>query len=59
MTFSPGTYFALPIPTLLLTPVVFSGVGILNTTLLAFNLESKAARRWMVYSTRDLEGSTT
>ena len=57
--FSAGTYFAFPTPTLLFTLVVFNGVGILNTTLLAFSLGSNDARRWMVYSTRDLVGSVT
>lgn len=59
ITFSAGTYFALPTPTLLETFVVFSGVGILKTTLFAFNLGSNAARRWMVYSTRFFVGSVT
>jgi len=59
MTFSPGTYFAFPTPTLVLTLVVLRGVGILRTTLLAFSFGSNAARKWIVYSTRDLVGSVT
>jgi hypothetical protein len=57
--FSPGTYFAFPIPTLVLTLVVFSGVGILRMTLLALSFESNAALRCIVYSTRDFVGSVT
>ena len=59
MKFSPGTYFAFPEPTLLWTLVVFKGVGILRITLFALSLGSKLARRWIVYSTRDLVGSVT
>lgn len=45
MTFSAGTYFALPMPTFAFTPVVLSGVGIRKTTLFALSLGSKVARR--------------
>lgn len=43
MTFSAGTYFAFPIPTLQSTLVVFSGVGILMTTLFADSFGGKLA----------------
>ena len=43
MTFSAGTYLALPMPTLQSTLVVLSGVGILMTTLLALSLGEKLA----------------
>ena len=57
--FSAGTYLALPIGTFTCAPVVLRGVGILRTTLFAFNFPSKFARRCIVYSTRDLVGSVT
>ena len=57
--FSAGTYLAFPIGTLTCAPVVFSGVGIRRTTLLAFSFPSKLARRCIVYSTLDLVGSVT
>lgn len=57
--FSAGTYFALPIWTLQLTDVVFSGVGIRKTTSFAFSFGSKFAFRCIEYSTRDFVGSTT
>lgn len=59
MKFSAGLYFAFPTPTFASAFVVFNGVGILSTTLLAFNFGSKLARRWIVYSTRDFVGSVT
>lgn len=59
ITFSAGTYFAFPTPTFVATFVVFNGVGIRSTTLLALSFGSKAARRWIVYSTRDFVGSVT
>jgi len=59
MWFSPGTYFALPTPTLHSTLVVLRGVGIFKTTLFAFSFASNVARNWIVYSTRDFVGSTT
>jgi hypothetical protein len=57
--FSAGTYLAFPIGTFTCAPVVLRGVGIRSTTLLAFSLPSKFARRCIVYSTRDLVGSVT
>jgi len=57
--FSAGTYLALPIGTFTCAPVVLRGVGILRTTLFAFNFPSKFALRCIVYSTRDLVGSVT
>lgn len=59
MTFSPGRYLALPMPTLQSTLTAFSGVGILITTLFALSLGGKLALTWMVYSTSDLESSVT
>lgn len=59
ITFSAGRYFALPMPTLTSAFVVLSGVGMRRTTLFAFSLPSKAARKWIVYSTRDFVGSVT
>lgn len=43
ITFSAGTYLALPILTLQSTLVVFSGVGIFITTLLALSFGGKFA----------------
>ena len=57
--FSAGTYLAFPMGTFTCAPVVFSGVGIRKTTLLALSLPSKLALRCIVYSTRDLDGSVT
>lgn len=42
---SDGTYFAFPTPTLASAFVVFNGVGILTTMLLALSLASKLAFR--------------
>jgi len=59
MTFSPGTYFALPTPTLHSTLAALSGVGILMTTLVALSLGWNMALTCTVYSTRDLPISST
>ena len=52
-------YRALPIATWHLTLVVLSGVGMRSTTCVALSLESKLARTRTVYSTRDLDTSST
>jgi hypothetical protein len=50
-TFSAGTYLALPFATLQSTLVVFNGVGIRKTTLVADNLFPKLAFTAMLYDT--------
>jgi hypothetical protein len=58
-TFSAGTYFALPLATLLSTVVVFRGVGIRRTTSVADNLLLKFALTEIVYDTCDVPISVT
>ncbi len=50
-TFSPGTYLALPDPTLQSTAVVFRGVGIRRTTLVADSLLLKLVLIVTAYDT--------
>jgi hypothetical protein len=50
-TFSAGTYFALPLATLLSTVVVFRGVGIRKMTSVADSLLLKFALTEIVYDT--------
>lgn len=57
--FSAGTYLALPAETEQVTPAVLSGVGIVRTTLLAFNLDEKLALIIILYSILDLPISVT
>ena len=59
IAFSAGTYFALPAVTRVLILAVLSGVGILITTLLAYNFGEKFAFTVIRYSTRDLPISLT
>jgi hypothetical protein len=59
MTFSAGTYLALPTTTLHSTRTVLSGVGIRRMMPLADSLWSKLALRLIVYSTLDLPTSLT
>lgn len=59
MTFSAGTYFALPTTTLHSARIALSGVGMRRTMPLADSLPSKLALRWIVYSTLDLPTSLT
>ena len=58
-TFSAGTYFALPLGTLQSTLVVFNGVGIRITTLVADNLVLKVVLTVMSYETCDVPISFT
>lgn len=51
ITFSAGTYFAFPFCTLQSTLVVFKGVGIRRTTLVADNLGLKFVRMLTIYDT--------
>lgn len=60
MQFSAGAYFALPPePTFTSTFAEFNGVGILKTTLFAYNFGEKLALTLILYSTRVLPISLT
>lgn len=58
-TFSAGTYLALPVATLESTLVVFSGVGIRITTLVAESLFPKLVFTVTMYDTCDVPISLT
>ena len=57
--FSAGTYLALPDEAVHVTPAVLSGVGMLRTTLLAYNLDEKLALTRILYSILDFPISIT
>lgn len=59
MTFSAGSYLALPLGTLQSTVVAFKGVGIRNETSVALSFVSNTAFTVIAYETLDVPFSTT